>query len=157
MLCCQPSLDPDDQVAFTLRLSCGATTSAIAAGFLVSQTTMAARLTRAKKRIAGAGVQVALPDDAAVDDRLPAVRRTVQLAYAQGHTAASGAGLRDDGLVVRALHLARCLHRLRPKDRENAGLLGLLLLGQAPPARAWTQPDCRFSFLTRTAVPGTQN
>ncbi len=131
VLCCHPSLSTDAQVALTLRLGCGTTTSAIAAGFLVSETTMAARLTRAKKRIAGSGVDVQLPDDAAVDERMPSVRRAVHLAYALGHTAASGTDLRDDELAGRALHLARSLHQARPLDPENAGLLGLLLLSQA--------------------------
>lgn len=131
VLCCHPSLNLEAQVALTLRLACGATTSTIAAGFLVPEATMAARLTRAKKRIAGSGVRVELPDDVAVDDRFPAVRRAVQLAYALGHTSATGTDLRDDELAGRALHLARSLTRLRPRDRESAGLLGLLLLSQA--------------------------
>ncbi|MBA3797887.1 MAG: RNA polymerase sigma factor [Geodermatophilaceae bacterium] len=131
VLCCHPSLNTEAQVALTLRLGCGATTSAIAAGFLVSEVTMAARLTRAKKRIASSGVDVELPDDRSIDDRMPVVRRAVQLAYTLGHTAASGTELRDDDLAARAVHLARSLARARPEDRENAGLLGLLLLSQA--------------------------
>ncbi len=131
VLCCHPALNTEVQVALTLRLACGATTAAIAAGFLVSEATMAARLTRAKKRIAGSGVEVEMPDDASLDARMPAVRRAVQLAYALGHTAASGADLRDDELAARALYLARSLNRARPNDRESAGLLGLLLLSQA--------------------------
>ena len=131
VLCCHPSLTTDAQVALTLRLACGATTSAIAAGFLVPEATMAARLTRAKKRIAGSGVRVELPDDGAVEERMPAVRSAVHLAYSLGHTAASGSGLRDDELAARAIHLARSLYRARPKDTESAGLLGLLLLSQA--------------------------
>ncbi len=131
VLCCHPALNTEAQVALTLRLGCGATTTAIAAGFLVSEATMAARLTRAKKRIAASGVDVELPDDASVDERMPALRRAIQLAYALGHTAASGSNLRDDELASRAVYLARSLCRIRPKDRESAGLLGLLLLSQA--------------------------
>lgn len=77
------------------------------------------------------GRQREMPGDAAVEERMPAVRRAVQLAYALGHTAASGPDLRDDDLAARALHLATALHRARPRDRESAGLLALLLLSQA--------------------------
>ncbi|MEJ7771077.1 MAG: DUF6596 domain-containing protein [Geodermatophilaceae bacterium] len=131
VLCCHPALTTEAKVALTMRLGCGATTSAIAAGFLVPQATMAARLPRAKKRLAGSGVNVEMPGDAAVEERMPAVRRAVRLAYALGHTAASGPDLRDDDLAARALHLATALHRARPRDRESAGLLALLLLSQA--------------------------
>ena len=131
VLCCHPALTTEAQVALMLRIGCGATTSTIAAGFLVSESTMAARLTRAKKRIAVSGVDLDLPDDLAVDDRMPVVRRAVQLAYSLGHTAASGSQLRDDELADRALHLARSLNRAKPMDRENAALLGLLLFSQA--------------------------
>ncbi|MBA3368335.1 MAG: RNA polymerase sigma factor [Geodermatophilaceae bacterium] len=131
VLCCHPALNIEAQVALMLRIGCGVTTPAIAAGFLVSESTMAARLTRAKKRIAASGVDVELPDDMAVDDRMPVVRRAVQLAYSLGHRAASGSELRDDELAERALHLARSLNRARAMDRENAALLGLLLFSHA--------------------------
>ncbi|MDQ3735478.1 MAG: RNA polymerase sigma factor [Actinomycetota bacterium] len=131
VLCCHPALNMAGQVALTLRLACGAATTAIAAGFLVSEATMAARLSRAKKRIAASGVAVELPGDTSVDERMPALRRAIHLAYALGHTAASGPDLRDDELASRAVYLARSLCRIRRNDRESAGLLGLLLLSQA--------------------------
>ncbi|MET0143735.1 MAG: DUF6596 domain-containing protein [Ilumatobacteraceae bacterium] len=138
VLCCHPALDHEAQVALTLRLGCGVPTASIAAAFLVSTPTMAARLTRAKKRIADAREGIDLPDDVAVEERMPAVRRTVHLAYAMGHTAGSGVTLRDDGVAAHAVQLARALHALRPADSETAGLLALVLLTEA---RAPTRLD----------------
>jgi RNA polymerase sigma-70 factor (ECF subfamily) len=91
---------------------------------------MAARLTRARKKLMAAGPQLDLPDDATVDARLPLVCRVVQLAYTLGHTAAEGTGLTDEDLAGRAVHLARTLHRQRPTDPEITGLLALVVLGQ---------------------------
>ena len=131
VMCCHPALSTEAQVALTLRLGCGAPTAAVASAFLVSEATMAARLTRAKRRIAGSGRGVELPDDDAVEDRLAAVRRVVHLAYSMGHTAGTGSDLRDDELAGRAVRLARSLHALRPTDPETAGLLAVLLLTEA--------------------------
>ena len=124
VLCCHPALDVETQVALTMRLGCGVRTASVAAAFLVSEPTMAARLTRAKKRIAGSGTDIGLPDDVAVEERMPAVRRTIQLAYAMGHTAGSGVELRDDDLAAHALRLARSLLALRggrQRGRRAAG------------------------------------
>jgi RNA polymerase sigma-70 factor, ECF subfamily len=131
VLCCHPAIDHAAQVALTLRLGCGVPTAAIAAAFLVSTATMAARLTRAKQRIAAAGEGIELPDDVAVEERMPAVRRTVHLTYTMGHTAGTGESLRDDDLAAHAVQLARALHDLRPDDRETTGLLALVLLSEA--------------------------
>lgn len=131
VLCCHPAIDHEAQVALTLRLGCGVPTASIAAAFLVATPTMAARLTRAKHRIAGSGTGIDLPDDVAVEERMPAVRRTVHLAYTMGHTAGSGAALRDDELAGHACRLARSLHDLRPDDTETTGLLALILLTEA--------------------------
>jgi RNA polymerase sigma-70 factor, ECF subfamily len=138
VLCCHPAIDHEAQVALTMRLGCGVPTASIAAAFLVATPTMAARLTRAKQRIAGSGAGIDLPDDVAVEERMPAVRRTVHLAYTMGHTAGSGADLRDDELADHALRLARSLHELRPDDTETTGLLALILLTEA---RAATRLD----------------
>ena len=143
VLCCHPALDIETQVALTMRLGCGVPTASIAAAFLVTEPTMAARLTRAKKRIAGSGTGIELPDDLAVEERMPAVRRTIHLAYAMGHTAGSGRELRNDDVTAHALRLARQLHGLRPDDTEAGGLLALILLTEA---RAGT----------RLAADGTQ-
>ena len=128
VLCCDPRITASDQVALTLRLACGVPTAAIAAAHLMTETSMAARLTRAKKRLAAAGPALDLPDDATVDARLPTVRRVVYLAFTLGHTAGSGADLVDDDLADRAQYLALALSRLRPRDAEFRGLLALILL-----------------------------
>jgi len=131
VLCCDPRIAVVDQIALTLRLACGVPTAAIAAAFLISESTMAARLTRAKKRLAAAGPALDLPDDATVDARLPAVRDVVYLAFTLGHTAAAGSDLTDEELADRAQYLALALSLLRPKDPEFRGLLALVLLTRA--------------------------
>ena len=142
VLCCHPALDAEVQVALTMRLACGVSTASIAAAFLVPTTTMAARLTRAKRRIAESGAGIELPDDVAVEERMGAVRRTIHLAYAMGHTAGSGDALRDDVLAGSAHRMARTLHDLRPGDSETAGLLALIELTAArAPARLAATAD----------------
>ena len=128
VLCCDPRITVADQVALTLRLACGVPTAAIAAAFLLAEPSMAARLTRAKKRLAAAGPALDLPDDETVDARLPTVRKVVYLAFTLGHTAGSGTELVDDDLADRAQYLALALSRLRPRDPEFRGLLALILL-----------------------------
>ena len=131
VLCCDPRIAVTDQVALTLRLACGVPTAAIAAAFLTAEPTMAARLTRAKKRLAAAGPALDLPDDETVDARLPAVREVVYLAFTLGHTAAAGSNLTDEELADRAQYLALALSLLRPADPEFRGLLALILLTRA--------------------------
>ncbi len=131
VLCCDPRLGQDDQVALTLRLACGVSTAAIAAGFGVSTPTMAARLTRAKAKLAGGGPQLDLPDDATVDERLPAVAMVVYLVFTLGHTTGDGDALTDEDLQDRAQYLARVLTRLRPRYVEFVALLALILLTRA--------------------------
>ncbi len=129
--CCHPALAPEAQVALTLRLVCGVATPDIARAFLVADATMAARLTRAKKKIAAARIPYAVPSVADLPDRVDAVLTVVHLLYSTGHTAPSGGDLVRDDLCERALDLARLLRRLLPDDREPAGLLALLLVHQA--------------------------
>lgn len=128
VLCCDPRLSVDDQVALTLRLACGISTAAIAAAHGIPKATMAARLTRAKARLAAGGPRLDLPDDGTVDARLPAVARIVYLAFTLGHTSADGVQLTDDDLADRAQYLARVLHALRPLVPAFTGLLALILL-----------------------------
>lgn len=131
VLCAHPALSQTMQVSLMLRLACGVPTAAIAAGFLVNTPTMAARLTRAKAQVRSSGTSsIDLPDDATLAERMPAVRRAVHLAYTLGHTAGSGADLRQADLAADAVHLARTLHRIRP-EVETTGLLALLLLTEA--------------------------
>ena len=129
--CCHPALAQEAQVALTLRLLCGLTTAEIARAFLVSESTMAARITRAKKKIAVARIPYRVPPVHELPDRLDAVLTVVHLLYTTGHTAPEGDRLVRPELVERALDLARMLSALMPDDREVRGLLALLLLTDA--------------------------
>jgi RNA polymerase sigma-70 factor (ECF subfamily) len=126
--CCHPALAPDSQVALTLRLVCGLTTGEVARAFLVPEPTMAARLTRAKKKIAAARIPYRVPPPAELPDRVDAALRVVHLLYTMGHTAASGRELQRQDLAARALDLARMLRLLLPTHPDVAGLLALVLL-----------------------------
>jgi RNA polymerase sigma factor (sigma-70 family) len=129
--CCHPALAQEAQVALTLRLLCGVTTPDIARVFLVSETTMAARITRAKKKIVGARIPFRVPRPAELPGRLRAVLAVVHLLFTTGHTAPSGAALVRDDLVEQALHLTRMLRELMPDEPEVRGLLALLLVTDA--------------------------
>jgi RNA polymerase sigma-70 factor (ECF subfamily) len=129
--CCHPALAREAQLALTLRLLCGLTTDEIAAAFLVSTTTMAARLTRAKKKITAAGIPYRVPAPEELPDRLDAVLTVVHLLYTTGHTAPRGPDLRKPELVERALELSALLRDLMPDEAEVSGLHALLLLTEA--------------------------
>jgi RNA polymerase sigma-70 factor, ECF subfamily len=129
--CCHPALAREAQVALTLRLVCGLTTAEIAQAFLVSEPTMAARVTRAKKKISAARIAYRVPGEAELPDRLDAVLTVVHLLFTTGHTAPAGPRLVRADLVDRAIGLARMLRELMPDEREVRGLLALLLLTDA--------------------------
>jgi RNA polymerase sigma-70 factor (ECF subfamily) len=129
--CCHPALAQEAQIALTLRLVCGVSTPDIAQAFLVAESTMAARLARAKKKIATARIRYAVPSAAERPERVDAVLTVIHLLHSAGHTAHSGAALVRDELTGRALDLARLLRRLLPEEREAAGLLALLLVHEA--------------------------
>jgi RNA polymerase sigma-70 factor, ECF subfamily len=129
--CCHPALAREGQIALTLRLVCGVSTGDIAQAFLVSEPTMAARLTRAKKKIAAARIAYRVPDASELPDRLDAVLTVIHLLYTTGHTAPSGERLVRGDLVERALDLARMLRSLMPEEPEVGGLLALLLVTDA--------------------------
>ncbi|KKJ96039.1 RNA polymerase sigma factor [Micromonospora sp. HK10] len=129
--CCHPALARDAQVALTLRLVCGVSTGDIARAFLVSEPTMAARVTRAKKKIAAARIPYRVPEAAELPERLDAVLTVIHLLFTTGHTAPTGADLVRVDLVERAVHLTRMLLALMPDEPEVRGLLALLLLTDA--------------------------
>jgi RNA polymerase sigma factor (sigma-70 family) len=129
--CCHPALAPDAQVALTLRLLCGLSTTEVARAFLVSEPTMAARLTRAKKKIAAAKIPYRVPPADELPERLTAVLGVVHLVFTTGHTAPVSDDLVRRDLVERALDLARMLRLLLPQDPDVAGLLALILLTDA--------------------------
>ena len=140
--CCHPALSREAQVALTLRLICGVSTGDIARAFLVSEPTMAARVTRAKKKISTARIPYRVPEAHELPERLDAILSVIHLLYTTGHTAPSGEQLVRSDLVGRALDLARMLRELMPDEREVKGLLVLLLV-----------TDARRS--TRTAAQGS--
>jgi RNA polymerase sigma-70 factor, ECF subfamily len=129
--CCHPALAREAQVALTLRLVCGLTTAEIAQAFLVTESTMAARVTRAKKKISAARIPYRVPGPAELPDRLDAVLTVVHLLYTTGHTAPAGPDLVRGDLVERAIGLTRMLRELMPDEQEVRGLLALLLLTDA--------------------------
>jgi RNA polymerase sigma-70 factor (ECF subfamily) len=129
--CCHPALAPEARVALTLRLLCGLTTAEVARAFLVGETTMAARITRAKKKIAAAGIPYRVPSAAELPARIDAVLAVVHLVFTTGHSAPFGDRLRRGELVERSLDLARILRALLPDDADVAGLLALILLTDA--------------------------
>ena len=129
--CCHPALAREAQVALTLRLVCGLSTAQIAQAFLVSETTMAARVTRAKKKISAARIAYRVPEAAELPDRLDAVLTAVHLLYTTGHTAPDGQELVRADLADRAIDLARMLTGLMPDEPEARGLLALLLITNA--------------------------
>ncbi|MET7400771.1 DUF6596 domain-containing protein [Dactylosporangium sp. NPDC005572] len=129
--CCHPALAREAQLALTLRLVCGLTTAEIARTFLVSEPTMAARVTRAKKKIAAARIPYRVPSAEELPDRLDAVLTVVHLVFTTGHAAPTGDALVRSDLVERALDLARTLCALMPDEREAVGLLAMMLLHDA--------------------------
>jgi RNA polymerase sigma-70 factor (ECF subfamily) len=123
-----------------LRLS----TAEIAKVFLVSEPTMAARVTRAKKKITAAKIAYRVPGAAELPDRLDAVLTVVHLVFTTGHTAPDGPELVRADLVDRATTLATILHELMPDEPEVTGLLGLLLVTDA---RRATRTDAAGQLL----------
>jgi RNA polymerase sigma factor (sigma-70 family) len=129
--CCHPALAHETRVALTLRLLCGLSTAEVARAFLVPEATMAARITRAKKKIAAARIPYRVPPIAELHERMDAVLSVVYLVYTAGHTASSGTDLMRRDLAECGLELARMLRLLLPNDRDVAGLLALILLSEA--------------------------
>jgi RNA polymerase sigma-70 factor (ECF subfamily) len=129
--CCHPAIAPEAQVALTLRLVCGLTTAEVARAFLVSEPTMAARITRTKKKIAKARIPYRVPPVEELPTRIDAVLTVVHLLFTTGHMAPSGPDLVRRDLLERSLDLARMLRVLLPTDADVAGLLALILLTDA--------------------------
>ncbi|MPZ61203.1 MAG: sigma-70 family RNA polymerase sigma factor [Propionibacteriales bacterium] len=140
LLCCHPSLTLPSQVALTLRAVGGLTTAEIARAFLVPESTIGQRISRAKQRIKAGGAEFRLPPPEERSERIAAVLQVLYLIFNEGYTASSGAALLRAELTAEAIRLTRQLHAVLPDDGEAAGLLALMLLTDARrPAR--TRPD----------------
>jgi RNA polymerase sigma factor (sigma-70 family) len=139
-LCCHPDLTPPSAIALTLRAVGGLTTAEVAKAFLVPETTMAQRISRAKQKIRASGARFQMPTDVDWPFRLRAVLHVLYLIFNEGYTATTGAALHRTDLTTEAIRLTRMLHHLVPGEAEVAGLLALMLLTEARRA-ARTDPD----------------
>jgi RNA polymerase sigma factor (sigma-70 family) len=139
-MCCHPALSPASQIALTLRAVGGLATAEIARAFLVPESAMTRRISRAKQQIKDSGVPFQVPAPAERADRLAAVLHVLYLIFSEGYASTSGPSLLRAELATEAIRLARLVHRLLPDDGEVTGLLALMLLTDARrPAR--TGPD----------------
>ncbi|WP_029136386.1 RNA polymerase sigma factor [Nakamurella lactea] len=127
-ICCHPTLSGDAQVALSLRLLCGLSTAEVASAFLVTESTMAARITRAKKKISGARIPFRVPSDRDLPERVAVVLDVLHLVFSTGHTAPIGDQLVRNDLLDNAIGLTRQLRELLPDQPEVAALLALMLL-----------------------------
>ena len=135
-ICCHPDLPATQQIALALRIVSGLSVKQIARVFLVSESAMEQRITRAKARIAGAGVPFEPPGPVERAERLAAVAAMVYLIFTEGYSAGSGDGPLRAGLCEEAIRLARLLLRLFPAEPEVMGLTALMLIQHArAPAR----------------------
>ncbi len=126
--CCHPALDQKSRVALTLRTLGGLTTAEIARAFLDAEPTMGQRLSRAKAKIAAAGIPFKVPDPEDWSDRLNSVLTVVYLIFNAGYTIGPAM---DRDLCDEAIYLARLLNDLRPGEAEVEGTLALLLITHA--------------------------
>ena len=126
--CCHPALAPEARVALTLRTLGGLQTDEIARAFLVSESTMQRRLSRAKGKIRDARIPYVVPPDHELPDRLGSVLAALYLVFTEGYAATSSDELVRRELCAEAIRLARVLRGLMPDEAEVAGLLALMLL-----------------------------
>jgi len=131
--CCHPALAPEAQVALTLRTLCGLETDEIARAFLVPETTMAQRIVRAKRKIRDAGIPYAVPEAAAIGERLEAVLTVIYLVFNEGYAATRSGPLVRTDLCAEAIRLGRLVRTLTGPQApsEVTALLALMLLQDA--------------------------
>jgi RNA polymerase sigma factor (sigma-70 family) len=128
--CCHPALSRPAQIALTLRVVCGLTTAQIARAFLVPEATVAQRITRAKRKIANAGIPYRIPDPDELNARLTEVLAVIYLLLNEGYLA-TGEQAESRDLVDDAEWLAGLLYQLMPAEPEVGGLLALIRLHRA--------------------------
>lgn len=134
-ICCHPALAPETRAALSLKVVCGLSTDRLARAFLIGEPAMLQRITRAKAKIAGAGVPFEIPARAAWPERLGAVLATLEIAYAQAYEDAALAGETAD-FAAEVLRLSGLLAELIPDDPEVLALAALVRFAEARrPAR----------------------
>jgi RNA polymerase sigma factor (sigma-70 family) len=143
--CCHPALSRPAQIALTLRVVCGLTTAQIARAFLVTETTVAQRITRAERKITEAGIPYRVPGPHELGARLREVLAVIYLLLNEGYLSTAEHGHSRD-LVDDAGWLAAQLHHLMPTEPEVAGLLALIRLHRAR-ADARFDPDGNLVLL----------
>ncbi len=129
--CCHPALNPETQVALTLRAVCGLSTEAVARAFLVAQETMAQRLVRAQSKIREAGIPYEIPEPPLLDERMQSVLAVIYSVFTEGYAVTSGERLISAELCLEAIRLGRLLDALLPARPDVLGLLALMLLHDA--------------------------
>ncbi len=137
---CHPLLSPEARIALTLRLLGGLTTGEIARAFLVTETTIAQRIVRAKRTLAGAGVPFEIPHGSERSARVSSVLEVIYLIFNEGYSATAGEDLVRPALCEDALRLIRVMSGLMPGEPEVHGLAALLEL-QASRMVTRTGPD----------------
>jgi RNA polymerase sigma-70 factor, ECF subfamily len=130
-ICCHPDLPATQQIALALRIVSGLSVAQIARAFLVSETAMEQRITRAKSRVAGADVPFETPGAVERAERLAAVAAMVYLIFNEGYSASGASEVARAPLCDEAIRLARLLLRLFQSEPEIMGLTALLLLQHA--------------------------
>lgn len=141
-MCCHPALTPSSAIALTLRAVGGLTTAEIARAFLVPESTMAQRISRAKQTIKASTVPFTLPTDLERAGRLRSVLHVLYLIFNEGYTTSEGAQLHRVDLSEEAIRLTRAVHKVAPEDCEASGLLALMLLTDARrPARTGSEGE----------------
>jgi RNA polymerase sigma factor (sigma-70 family) len=138
--CCHPALPQTAQIALTLRVVCGLTTAQIARAFLQPETTVAQRITRAKRKITDAGIPYRVPDSDELGDRLAGVLAVIYLLFNEGYLSTAAQPHSRD-LTDDAEWLAALLRRLMPTEPEVAGLLALIQLHRARVAARFDGDD----------------
>jgi RNA polymerase sigma-70 factor (ECF subfamily) len=136
--CCHPALPRTAQIALTLRVVCGLTTAQIAKAFLTPEATVAQRITRAKRKIADAGIPYRIPDPDELAGRLDEVLTVVYLLFNEGYLPSGEQPTPVRDLTDDAEFLAALLHQLMPTEPEVIGLLALIRLHRARAAARFT-------------------